>query len=89
MAKRTFLSQVKLVLSEPRRRADPANGYAINAINAKRPVPADGPSDPDESPAVIEPGWWADAEPPEAPPPLDDGPSAEYWGWPPLRALDA
>lgn len=24
-------------------------------------------------------------EPPEVSPPLDDGPTAEYWGWPPLR----
>lgn len=39
-----------------------------------------------EARGEIEPGGWYQGEPPEAPPPYDDGPTAEYWGWPPLPA---
>jgi len=34
--------------------------------------------------AIAETGWWHHGESPESPPPLDDGPSAAYWGWPPV-----
>ena len=80
----SYLSKLKLALANLDAEQEQAKAKPIAKQTAAAEAAWWAGLEPDEPEAVIEYGDWHTGEPPEAPPPLDDGPTAEYWGWPPL-----